>query len=200
MVCNMNCPSQPCAVTGGNYSITLSSPDSANEGDIVEVPFSVSVTCQYCLRRSFIACLFDDRSGKCVISSDVTSFQPLSDEPVSMILKYPQPSTDFHGSISLLGIGIVEANECYDVKSFSVKTIAPPGQGWTCNQSNKTCYPDPNSTTSHDQCFAECTGGGGGGAAVACTESDYKVLGICVPKVAIFGAFVLGALYVMSKK
>lgn len=186
MACDVNCPSQPCNRTGGQYVITgFSPPQSANAGDLVTINFAVSLNCGPlgCINYSFVVCLFDS-NGACLSSSSPQQFPSLTTS-IPMSLSYTQPTADFHGNLSLIGQELL-GNNCYDSHIFTVKTNAPPGQGWSCDSVSKTCYSDSNSTTTYDQCRVACAGGGGGGTFGTCNppcpSSDMCVLGMCLPK------------------
>lgn len=195
MVCDPYCIT--CNATGGKFIITgLNQPSPASAGDLVTVSFSVTLNCTVCINNAFLVCLHDT-NGVCQDSTGGIWF-PSGSNQVNIQLQYIQPTTNFNGRLSVIGKELL-GDTCYDSKTFTVTTIAPPGQGYSCNQSTHTCYPNPQSTTTYDQCAAVCSGGGGGGFGTcnpACSADNMCVIGTCVPKPLVFIG-IAGLLYLM---
>jgi hypothetical protein len=210
MSCGNSINCQTCSVTGGDITITHSAPQTATQGQFVTIPIIVTLNCYpgvTCLWvNAFQICLYDT-DGACVADTGELSFAAwgLKGETVSTSVNYFQPSDkDFHGTLSVVQLGLFGAKTCMDSKLVSIKTIYPPapvGKGYSCDSKINKCFADPQSTVSYAQCHVDCEGGTGTGAkpSVVCDPgSDMNIMGICVPKPVVLGAFALAAIYIFK--
>jgi hypothetical protein len=209
MPCGNSVHFQECGVTGGDFVLTsVSPPQNASPGTLVTVPITVKMNCLLCLERVVvIVYLSDVSSGNCIYDTGELSFVGwgIKGSTIDANLSYFQPTdSDFNGKISVVQIGNL-SDSCTDSHTFAVKTNYPPvpvGQGWSCNPTTNKCFADPTSTVSYTQCHITCEGGTGTGTkppAVCDPNADMNIMGICVPKPLVLGAFALGAIYIFKK-
>lgn len=208
MACGNSVHFQDCSITGGDFVLSSVSPPvtGASPGSLVTIPISVKMTCLLCLERTIVIVYLSDINGNCISDTGELSFySAYKGDIITANLSYMQPTdSDFFGKISVVQIGLL-SDTCTDSRSFTVKTNYPPapvGKGYSCNPTINKCFADPTSTVSYAQCHIDCEGGTGTGIKppVVCDpNNDMNIMGICVPKPVVLGAFVLGAIYIFKK-
>jgi hypothetical protein len=207
MTCGNSVHFQQCAVTGGDFVLSsVSIPQNADANSLVSIPVTVKMNCLLCIENTVVIIYLSDINGNCISDTGLLTFGVVSipGSTITANLSYIQPTdSNFFGKISVVQIGIF-SDTCTDSRSFTVKTSYPPvptGSGYSCDTTKNKCFADPQSTTSYAQCHADCEGGAGTGTGTGtvCSTNDYPIMGICVPKPLILGAFVLGAIYVFKK-
>lgn len=198
MACDSGCVN--CSTTGGELHVetSFSPPKIADPGAQVTIKFKVVMNSMWSVDTWFWACLYNTDTDLCETSTPQTF---IDHDGVDVTLTYLQPTDgDFHGVLSIAEWQLIGSNQCDDIKAFTVKTNFPPVAKWACNTKTKSCARDDISGTymTATSCNDACKKSGAGTAVVCDPNNDMNIMGICVPKPIVLGAFVLGAIYIFK--
>lgn len=199
MVCDNQC--KMCTSKGGDFKIaeSFSPPASANPGDYVtlDIPITLSCTGAICIvpfYKTIWVCLHDS-TGNCITSGQLI----YTAEGINITLTYVQPADrNFNGSVSIIQNGLLNTY-CNDVRPITVKTIVPPAEKYSCNPNTNKCESDPDKGIPWFDCNASCAKAGGNLNVECDSANDMNIMGICVPKPVVLGAFALAAIYIFKK-
>jgi len=179
---------------------TISVPPSAIWGSPIQI--GIDIVDKSVVIQDSICVDLHDLSGNCLDSTGEIVLG--AGETKRIIFNAIMPSSgNFNGRISLsvyyLGI-LINTWGCADSLTISIRGVDPNIAHLVCDGKTKLCVNAPGAGSNLDGCnfVGDPCGGGTGTTPVGCTENDMNVMGICVPKPVVLGAFALVAIYIFK--
>ena len=173
----------------------LASKTTAKPGEVIELTVNIRNTSMMNYYWVY-SCLIDNQTGQSS-TSPALRLEPIplfgtSKDLIQYKHFYTMKNTDV-----ALAISVVEesSNACQATKVINL--YADIGIGTHNECIGGICMQKPGVGT--NQCTSvglSCTGTGAG---VVCSANDMNLMGICVPKPVVLGAFVLGAILIFKK-
>jgi hypothetical protein len=178
--------------TTSNYKAT------AFWGDPVSIGVDIKDN-SWIIPDSVIVDLYNLDTGNCEDSTGIFDLPPGASKRIMINTKMPTSGNlNLRVSVSTfnLGVPIPPAGfVCQDFWEVSIKGVDPNVTRYDCVNNNCEAVKDGPYATKSD-CDKDCSAGGS--PKVVCSENDMNIMGICVPKPVVLGAFALGAIYIFK--